>query len=149
MATVSGRVHRILRRRPTPDGSQRGLARFHDARDEPRVLARFDIPAEHVIGYYQNDDGIDPAVVLITSRGLRFPESAHAPIDFADIKEVQGPPDKGNGPRKVAVTLRDGALRTVPILGRHGPNRKFQDVWEFLRVVMRVVGDEDWRNEPN
>jgi hypothetical protein len=114
------------------------MARFHDHRDEPELVSPFDFPGEDTVGFYDNR-GADPAVIVVTTRGLRFPSpSEAAPIDFRDIAHVGVPRDKVNGPFELSITMQSGAIRTLPIAGVYG---QFKDVYEFSRFLRGVTAD--------
>ena len=135
----------MLRRGPWRDGTilTRAVG-FRDTCDEPELNGSYGFPEEELVGIYENDPGIEPALFVITDWGLRFPTTRANPIDYADIVTWRGPQSKVEGPREIVLTLRGGHERVLPVSRRHGPDGKFQDVYAVQTFIQDVVRFREW-----
>ncbi len=136
---IASQAHRNLRSRSVLKGPIVGAVGWRDARDEPDLAARFAVRGEDLIGVYENDPGVDPALVVVTSVGLRFPLSSLPPIAFEDVEQTRPPQSKTTGPREIEITLRNGLVRRLPVTRRHGERGRFQDAYAFNLFMMGVV----------
>jgi hypothetical protein len=91
------------------------------------------------IGIYSNPPPTQPETILVAERGLVVIRAGDMQsIQFDELSGVQGPHTKADASR-ITLTLRSGIVVNLDIHGREG---KFQDVFEFVRFLARVLEDQ-------
>jgi len=90
---------------------------------------------EDVLGVYEWPRGT-PAL-MVTTLGLRTPPHWELLL-YTSILDIGGPASKTEARPALTLSLADGGVRTVVIGGTHG---QFQDVWAFVRFLIRVLDD--------
>ena len=131
--SVFSRAHRALR----------GMPRFRFLQDETELAAhrqRCDkVLIGEPIGIYSNPPPTQPETILVAERGLVVIRAGDMQsIQFDELSGVQGPHTKADASR-ITLTLRSGIVVNLDIHGREG---KFQDVFEFVRFLARVLEDQ-------
>ena len=119
------------------------MARFRFLRDEKDLAAyrqRYDTALlGEPIGIYSNPVSGQPETILVAERGLVAIRAGNMQqIQFDELRGIQGPHTKSDASR-ITLTLRSGHVVNLDILGRDG---KFQDVFEFVRFLARVMEDQ-------
>jgi len=119
------------------------MARFRFLRDEKDLAAyrqRYDTALlGEPIGIYSNPVSGQPETILVAERGLVAIRAGNMQqIQFDELRGIQGPHTKSDASR-ITLTLRSGNVVNLDILGRDG---KFQDVFEFVRFLARVMEDQ-------
>lgn len=111
-----------------------------DARDRAGLLTGYDRALiGEPIGIYSNPVPTQPETILVAQRGLvAIRASNMQSIQFDEMSGVQGPHTKADASR-ITLTLRSGIVVNLDIHGRDG---KFQDVFEFVRFLARVMEDQ-------
>lgn len=98
MSKANQFAHRTLR------GS---LSAYHDARDQPDLVVRWDRENEPAIGFYENPRDVEPRVIVITDEAIRFDNGQSvATILYSAIVRLEGL-NKETGSRETTIWLRD------------------------------------------
>ena len=124
------------------------MARFRFLRDETELAAyrqRYDRALiGEPIGIYSNPVPTQPETILVAERGLVAIRAGDIQsIQFDELSGVHGPHTKADASR-ITLTLRSGMVVNLDIHGRDG---KFQDVFEFVRFLARVVEGHSGQRE--
>ena len=119
------------------------MAHFRFLQDEPELAdyrQRYDRPLiGEPIGIYSNPVPTQPEIILVAERGLVAIRAGNIQsIQFDELSGVQGPHTKADASR-ITLTLRSGMVVNLDIHGRDG---KFQDVFELVRFLTRVMQDQ-------
>jgi len=130
--SVLTRAHRIL------NGIPRYRKLLTDAQDAPNWLKEQSLlPNEVLIGVFENIPGQSNSTIVVTSHRLGV--CRHACMDWVaydSIGQVKGVDNKQASELKV--TTNDGREFILPIVP---DNKKFNDVFEWMRFINRVLED--------
>lgn len=93
---------------------------------------------EALVGWYRNPSPWEDNVVVFSTLAV-YDVNAERVLKtrFDEIVEYETPKDKANA-TGVRLQTADG-FRFVRIGGRHGPNGKFADVFDFLMILQVIV----------
>ena len=126
---VGQRVHRILRKmerfsadRPLPDG-------FDACFEGEKIFGVYEAPGPH------------PPLV-VTERGIGvLGEAGWWVVPYELMRAVDVPQDKGKlEADRLLILTQGGATVTLPM----APEGGFNDAYEWLRFLMRVLDDRPW-----
>ena len=123
--TVANWVHRTIR----------AQERFVDVRDDESIRDAYPGLGATLVGVYRNPPGVEPEEVIITDAALVLHRgAAYEQVPFAQIVSIRGPEKGADG--RIRLELRDRTHVDVVVGGKRGT---FEDVFEFVRFLMRVT----------
>lgn len=134
--SVTSRAYRILK----------DLQRYRDVATRRQELAySTDIEdilyGEYIVGVYENDPGSLENGLIISNYGLRLRrDAAWSLIPYAEMSGVNFEQAKDATVTGLVVGTQDGGRVKIPVTGGD-PNTGTRDAAEFMRFLLRVIGD--------
>lgn len=121
---IKSKVHRVFK----------NIERFKTA--SPSLVMKLSLEKdEEVLGIYENYLGIEFESIVITTLGLYLlGEKSVLSIKYSEIAGISSPQTKDDN--KLLITLKNGNIATLQILGGNG---QFRDIFSFLRFLNRVI----------
>lgn len=126
---IKARAYRILRH----------LESYQETETLPFYAKEVVLQAnEQLLGVYENFLDQPNESIIITTLGLHtYLNDQWVSIRYDQIRNTGSPPKKLST-KELMVYLYSGEMITIAV---KGGQEKTQDVWEFLRFLLRVIGD--------
>ena len=123
--TVANWAHRTVR-------SQKN---FVDARDDDTITKKYAWVGVPVVGVYHNPRDVIPSEIILTEEFMLLRSGTdYSKLRFCDVSAIHAPP-KGSGGR-IHIERQNMSQMVLVVAGGEG---KFEDVFEFVRFLSRVI----------